>query len=598
MARGTSAGALWIAREGLKHHPDASSLLLLEARALLEEFHSAGTTDQDAPLRAKTMERLAACCRKLIEAQHYDQAAALATRALELSERDSRFALLHCRALIGAARYQEAEAATTSYLRTFPTQLRLRTFRCRCLFELGRYKEAADLAARILEVQPDDAMLQLLLCRALLEYGDLETAEQQADAALSSRPDDVALLTVRGRALLEQGRGGEFCTCLAPSAIPSGGRTTALWNVYARSLEQAGRWQEVVDWLEPVTRSGKTVTPGVYEALSSAYNRLGLADKAKQTYKELASLLSAIVPDDLATGLVKARSAGPMNLPNPTLTGHLLDRLWELADHERWSRTDWTERLCWGGGAQRILRNLMMVQPDRMEEIVALTDYGDMTAFEEIIARGQPCLLTGGHYGAYAAVVAMLVHRKIPTCVLSKYAIPPEFLPENFVCVTAASHPRIFLRSLQQAISEGRAIAVSGDIDTDLGSADKGYRLSLYGQEIDVAALPTRLAYQFGLPTLWLESLFEGERITMSSKTLATSPDNETKEAFAERWWVAYLTEMTRVLSTDPANLYFETGPVRRALLERDHRCSAGPALRVEVPWPAGTPVGVSGSAA
>lgn len=585
--QGAPGVALAIARDGLQRHPDAPSLLLLDGKAMLEQFRSDGASSRDVSARAKTSERVVACCRKLIDARHYEQAVELATRALELFKKDGRFALLHSRALIGAARYDEAQDVLVAYRETFPSQPRLKTLHCRCLLELGRHREAADLSTKILEAQPNEYIAQVLRCRALLEYGDFEKAEQQADIALSSRPGDTTLLTVKGRALLEQGRGGEFCSALTPSAIPGGGSTTALWNVYARSLEQAGRWQEIVDWLEPVVTGGGEVSPGVFEALSLAYNRLGRTDKAEEIYRKLSQGLSKIVPDDLVTGLKDARSAGPSSLPNSTLTAHVLDRLWELADQTKWTREAWTDRLRWGGGAQRILRNLIMVRSKRAHEVVALTDYVDMAAYKQAVASGRSCLITGAHYGAYGAVAAMFMDSGVPTCLLSKFAIPQEDLPDNVVRVTASSHPRLFVKAIQQAVSEGRIIIVSGDIDTDLGAADKGYRLNLFGQDVSVASMPTRLAYQFKLPSIWLEGLFAEDRFQVRSRMLMPPPrDGERRDAFAERWWAAYLDEMTRVLRYDPSNLYFESGPVRRALLQTRGYASWGATLDVKVNWP------------
>ncbi len=525
--------------------------------------------------------------RVLFELGRFEEAAETAKQALAEKPDDSALLVLHCRALFELKRHEEAEQVALKGLEANPDAEELVLWRCRSLFELGRQADVAEAAEAGLARWPDDLRLSLLLSRALLELGRFEEAAARAAAILERTPQDATALTVRGRALFALGRSKEFCSEAAPPEVSDDKNLLPLVTIYARSLESACEWDRITTWLEPHFQSGRALPLSAQEALSSAYQHLGRHDDAKGIYRRLvATTWNITLPHDLADGLMKrAIDFAPRTIPNSKMTPAVVDKLWSLADQNRWTRNEWIDRMRWGMGAQTLLRNIVMTQSPLLDQIIEQVDLEKWQDFETHILKGNSVIATGGHVGAHPAILATLIYRNIPTCVLSKYTIPDELIPKNFIFITATQDPRSTVRGIQKAVAEGRVIIVGGDNENDLETTDNGYAFLLFGQNVVAPSVPSRLAYQHKLPTIWIDALFSGNRICIKPETMLDAPRAETKDDFAVRWWESYIDRMLPILSRDPANLYMESGLIRRALLESHHPVHGARKLDLAVGW-------------
>ncbi len=565
--KGDLDAALTIVQARLREQPDTLGLHRLEVRALLDKKDFAAVLqrtrqslsgfDLDANLMIYR-------CRALLALSRFEEAEALCRQGAEKYEADGRFLALNARALYELQRFVEAERMARKALEADPSDLSLALLRCRSLFEMGHCLDATEAAEAVLAKRPKDGRFGFLRCRALLEIGHYEAAIEQAEVFLAKEPNDETLLGIKGRALLGLGRPMEFCQENPPPKLTTDVGTTPFWQIYAKALEASGSWQASIDWLEPHFKAGRKIP---YVALSTAYLRRGRRDEAEAVYRRAAEAMAAKLPQDLTAALLHSDSYQPKRIPNPTMTGAAVERLWSWADKERWSQSAWLARMRWGQGAQILLRNLLLSHADRLQELLPLVDISGLEVCERELEQGRSVIMTGGHLGAYPMALAALAMRRIPVLLVTKFAMPANYLLPYSQGISATSSPLTTFRGLREATKRPKVVFLLSDTNADLETGDRGYCFSLLDQQVVAPSFPPWLAHRLQLPTFWVQALFHGDRIRLSTAKMAEPTAEEARDAFAARWWRAHLGHMLRLTGGDPSNLYLDAGPLRQALI-------------------------------
>ncbi|MEQ8653352.1 MAG: tetratricopeptide repeat protein [Kiloniellales bacterium] len=521
-------------------------------------------------------------CRSLAKLDRNLETEEVAQRALAHHPGNKALTQFYCRALVRRGAFEAAVRVGRDGLGKHPGDYELSLLVCQSLMNLGRSLEVAEVAQRALEQVPGDRTLTRVKCAALIHRGAYEEANTEASAFLNANQQDPAFLVIKGQALLRLNRPQEYCREVAAPPLSDLKNSSGAIGIYSQCLERTGAWQAIIDYLEPGIKAGYPLPVGAQDALSAAYIKQGRKEDAESLYDSIVKAQGPQLSNDLSADIARARELFPLVLPNSEMSQTALDRLWSFADQGTWSRTEWTDRIRWGYSCQRVMMTLVMSRFKEAGTLMKLVEHCDLEPIEAEIAAGRSLVLTGGHVGAGPTVIAALVEREIPTVVLSRYATPESQLPGNVRCITASSHPLSTFRAIRDALSEPRVLVVAGDVDRDLDLSDSGYIVTLFGNDVVAQSMPPWLAHQNRLSTYWVQALFHGDRVRISSsKMLTPEPKKELKDAFAARWYDIYLRRFLGLLRAEPANLYMVNGPVFRALLDKPE--SMGSAKRLPI---------------
>lgn len=505
-------------------------------------------------------------CRSLMKLDRNLEMEKIAQRGLAHRPGDKALAQLKGKALVGRGAYEEAAELVRDALDKHPDDYELSALLCRSLVSLGRDLEAEEVAQRALSKFPGDRALTRVKCLALLHRGAYEEANTEASAFLSENQGEPVFLVIKGQALLRLNRAQDYCREVTPPPLSDFKRSSGAIGIYAQCLEQSGAWQAIIDYLEPGIKAGHPLPGSAQAALSAAYIKQGRRVDAESLYDSIVKAQEPRLAKDFSENIARIRELFPLVLPDSKLSQTALDRLWSFADQGKWSRAEWTDRICWGHSIQRLMLAWILSDLHRTSEIMKLVEHCDLDAVEAEIAAGRSLLLTGGHMGAFPAILAAFAEREVPSILVSRYAIPQARLPRNMMCLTASPHPLTTYRAIKDGLSEPRVLLLAGDMDRYLGQSERGYTVTLFGNDVLAPSTPPWIAYHTNLETYWSQAMFHGNRIRITASKMIAPEPGESKEALATRWQGSYLKRYLALLRSDPSNICMQGGPVLRAL--------------------------------
>jgi len=525
--------------------------------------------------------------RCMIRLGKYDDAASLAEELVTENPERSQYCLSLCRSLLSGERYSECESAARRGLKHNPQDLPLSKILCQCVSAQGRTKEASALSFKLLQSLPEDRALARIRCESLLAEKQYDKAAKDSSTYLSYTPNDPVLLKVRGRALLELGRPAEFCEEVEPPTFPLSANTRSLAGILALSLAKAERWERLIDWLEPSVRAGAKLPDTLQRVLLNAYQRSGRTADAKRAFESLVDSWSVDAPASLTEGLKSAAKYGPPRLPDKKMTEEIIENLWALADHRKWTRAEWLEWIRWGAGAGELLKIFTMKSPENRIEISKYVESYEIEDLRSHVSAGNAVVLTGAHIGPFQASLGALSAVNLPVTVVTNLFVPDDGNRTSIETVHLGSSRLDMVRGLYGAVRKGRAIVIPADNDHRMNAEDIRYRIRLFGTYVNVSVFPPRVAYRHRLRTYWLESCFTDSGFSVSAKRMVEPNDGEGRDEFVARWWGDYLSKYVRYLRGDPRNLYLRTGPVRRAWLGVDEPVHQSRELPLDFELPA-----------
>ncbi len=497
------------------------------------------------------------------------------------------FGYLRARALLQLSELKEANALIDQLLQEHPDDGQLKYAKCTALYRLGSFQEAADLAGQGLESSPEDTRFATMGCRALLRMGDFLKALALAEAAFQDTKSEEQLFRIRCRCLLELGLGKALRDLLvAETRVAEGGALASL-STYVKALESTGDWDEIVRVVEMYQRQKANIELSVRISLMIAYQFLGRDSDGKAVFQSLGDHWQAAKPRDLSEAFRNAEQFGPSELPNSAIPSLVLDRLWRLANREQWNKEDWLAEIRWGWGAQHLLYWTYLTDHGRRNDLQRLLIQPDFSEIQEAMGGGRSVLLVGAHLGPFAAGSLSIARANIPTAFVSVLQIPPECHAGSVYTLNFNRPAMSALRDLRSAMRAGHAIFVPGDADRGLALGDTGYRIGIFGRDVEVPSFSPRLAFQHKLVSFWCQPSFVGDRIATTIVRLPTAESGESKEDFAAKWLKAYFDIYIHSLSGHPRNLLLRNGPVWRACLPAARRdTSTARRLPVEIGIP------------
>lgn len=421
------------------------------------------------------------------------------------------------------------------------------------LAEQGRFDEAEALVARFNEQRKDDP--QFLKAVKRLERRKHRTAVEAHRKTIE-----------QGRTLLEAGDAAAALKIMRrPDDVTS--ERQANWvRLYVSALAQTGAYQEIVDLLEPhLAESGK-LGPRVQDTLGEAYERLDRVEDAQNLYRSQLFAPEVAIEGSLRSALSRAEDFRPVKVPNRSFPQQMLDRLWSLADQSKWNREDWTTLVRRGLAAEEILRGLAFSTGKHAEEMGEIVHAHDYDGLLDLSRAGKPCVAVGTHLGPIMAIVPVMKHYAIPAAMLTGLPMPNEFQTDHIKFIYTKRRSLATLREIDKAVGDGRVLCMAVDVDEGLGSGDKGYAFEIFGHKVRVFSMVTRIIHRYKLPSFVTPMLFKDDGIDATAITLPEPREDEDQDAFAARWWQAYMDHYLKILEGDPRNLTIFSGMVYRAL--------------------------------
>ncbi len=416
------------------------------------------------------------------------------------------------------------------------------------------WRRAIRSGAEEARLQPDHLPVLKKQLMLLLKYGDdtpgaddFKASLDIATRILALSPADGPLLRIAGQAFARARLNGEAARVLrlAASYDASDPITfTILADVFRREgdyTRSAGALSELVQI--------KPSDPDAWRALSSAWNRAGRSDEAKNAFVRSVELRSPHVSGDFATGLAALHG-------HPVKIGRArLDWAWRLqveagsADPTR-ARSEWDARAQWSADADQFLLDWLEVNPGSWEKIADLTEIAGIDQLSDCLRAGQGAYVAIAHLGPVMGMPCALLRSGLPFRWVSSAPAAGGGPVYQRLVSTKDMPAKAALFPLHATLTKGAIL---------LAAADSGVRREAYtpfeGQLIPVNETGARLAHWLHARCFFLDGRWSNGRMKFEVLPMAQAGCDENAESFVERWKSDYLARIGSIIRSAPENL-------------------------------------------
>jgi tetratricopeptide (TPR) repeat protein len=449
-----------------------------------------------------------------------DEAAALAMQMADSTSIDEASAASIVRTLVETGRHDDAiatgerlieEGWEHEVLRSNLAQAYLTSHR------EDRYERAIAHLREGLEIEPADVRMNMAIGEALLRTRQYEAALPHLKTACELQPKVAHQRALYARALKQVGNyekaADEFRTLL--DLQPSSPR----WARYAAgALSQSGQRKEAAELFDRFVRERRSALPRNFErGLAALWDRI---DEVK---------------------IPKAR----------------LDWAWSLSRQGINDRAEWERRAKWGHLADHYLLDWLECRSDRVHD--AMMRLADLSDAEQVLAgidRSNGMILASAHVGPmYAGPLALELLGVRSRWLASTPSVARTAYAQSLISTSEQDDMQVgkaFMLSLRKGYSV--VIAVDGAIN--LASP----RVPFEGQEITYSSFAARTAYRLGVPSVFAQPRWEGDRIGFVLKRLPDALPDESADDHAERWRQAFFDALRDYLGDAPENLRLSGG--------------------------------------
>ncbi len=491
----------------------------------------------------------------LLRAQRPDDTLSLLSEAGETEKQQSWYWSSVFRAYWIAGKFEEAQQAIERAIELDPDSTDLRLKWANLLLHRSEFAAAETAIRDLLARSPDSLPALKLACRIHVRLAHWEDALTAAQSAARMAPDDLECRSNLGSVLLSLGRPADALQALADFKAPSG--------TDSRQLAQ----------LDLLIARAQAAVGDANAAISSLQKVLQLAPDHDQATNVLAKLLieqgrSADARPLLAKVRRKQLSSMPATLAEGL--GQLAQRirqlpaespasLWAfgLADQSRWNWEDWRAAVAWSDAAWQLLLQWWKWQPEKRGEILDLIEKTDLQPLLSASAAGRGCVLAGAHVGISPAGVCLLGSLGIPFKVMGT-ADASSADEESDIVIPLRENMNSTVRDIVEHLEGGGAIGVACD-----DAIGQTIEMPFLGQQVRLPQFIPKLVRRHAAASFWWQPLWRSEKIIVELEPLPQPSDSESDDAWAERWYEAYLARLAQVYRGDPRNVRLASGIAR-----------------------------------
>ncbi|MCI4660818.1 MAG: tetratricopeptide repeat protein [Neomegalonema sp.] len=396
---------------------------------------------------------------------------------------------------------------------------------------------------------PERAELALEAAKVADLAGD-PRAEQFLDKAIALRADYAAAHRLRGVRAFEAGN--------MPDAIAALRRAIALkpepagpYEKLSKALWREGQFDEAADaMLEAVAR--RPEDPAWHRRAAIALLSAGRDDEAQTAFDHSTRLTGAGLSDCLTDDLLLSRrSFDPKRLSRKVVSW-----AWSLADQDKHDFTQWQRRAHRGLRANHILRDWIEARPEQSHQITALIDPVDAHPLAEARSLGKGVLIVGAHVGPFFAAPLMLEELGFPwQWIASNPPLGPSPALTRLISTATHSDQEISAR-MRSSLEQGELIYLLMD-----GRQYRKRRMvMLHGVAISFPRVGARLAYEHGIPSVYLRSAWQKGRLSFTFHKMPLPKAGEAFELFDARWTERFFEYLCKHLAGAPENLTLSGG--------------------------------------
>lgn len=481
-----------------------------------------------------------------------------------MADTDLKSRIQHAREAEEKGQFQKALTHWQKVTASHPNKLQGPLGEIRCYKHLGAFSKACSCAERALKRWPENPAL----LRHYAQLHKLIGAPEQALAAARKLkrvcPDDPTAARIEILSLLalqsfhEAGRKAETAVLQYPDQNKFRELYIRVWRnlpLTEQSLALSRSWfHDAPD--DPIYFQ-------FHLDCLAAFSRASEVKDAKQLHAS-ASFGGLRIDDPLL--FQKALDTPPPLTPSTTTLSRRIAEVLRPADMP-FSRFE--EEAKWGVNANKTALTAFTDLAMEVVEMEGVFSRVDLKPVQACLARGKGCLLVTSHHGPGAAA-AWYLDRHLPhfkrignqrNLMLSNRQ-PSDDAPNTQASILIGASPLPHLRQIIRDLSNGHALALACDGNLFRSTLDA----PLLNGTVRIWDLPARLNHRLGVPTVWCQAYWDGNKIALDFTEIEVLPrpkDPETHERF---WAQRYANLLEDHLRRGPRNYSYSSIFWSRAL--------------------------------
>lgn len=490
----------------------------------------------------------------LLQSGEVEQAGAHAESLVDRLEELPRLAYMALLALVRSGRVDTAADAALELAEADIEDEQLAIAVVRTLLDADRPEKVIEVARRFIAEGWDGPMIRSYLGYAYMasqEPERYESAIAQFQAAIEERPDDVRMNTSMGEALLRL-RSYEAAIPYLEKASRLQPQVAQARALYARALKQAGRYDEAAAEFRQLLEMQPTSSRWRRYA-AGALSQAGHRKEAEKLFHSFVSDRRKALPKRFDQGLEALWDrVDTVKLPKARL-----DWAWSLSTDGTNDREEWERRARWGNLADHYLLDWLECRDDRVHEAMAqLADLAEPERALASVDTSNGVILASAHIGPmYAGPLALELMGVRSRWLASTPSVARTSYAQSLISTSDQDDMQV-ARSFMTSLREGYAVVIAVDGAINLAAP----RVPFEGQEMTYSSFASRTAHRVGAPSFFCAPKWEGDRIAFVLRQMPDPMPDESADAHAERWRVAFLSALRDYLGGGPENLRLSGG--------------------------------------
>ncbi|MDQ3245670.1 MAG: tetratricopeptide repeat protein [Pseudomonadota bacterium] len=424
----------------------------------------------------------------------------------------------------------------------------------RTLVETGSHDQAIETGERLLDEGWEHEVIRSHLAQAyLLSHREdrYERAIEHLHQGLDIDPDDVRMNMAMGEALLRS-RNYEASLPHLRKACELQPKVAHQRALYARALKQVGRFAEAAREFRTLLELQPS-SPRWARYAAGALAQAGSRKEGAELFDKFVAERRATLPRNFEQGLKALWD----RLDSAKIPAARLDWAWELRGDRTNDREDWERRAKWGHLADHYLLDWLECREDRVQDaMIRLADLEDADRALATIDRSKGMILASAHLGPmYAGPLALELLGVRSRWLASTPTVARTAYAESLISTSEQDDMQV-AKAFMLSLRKGYSVIIAVDGAINLAAP----RIQFEGQEITYSSFAARTAHRIGVPSVFAQPRWEGDRIGFVIKQLPDPLPDEDVEIFAERWRDAFLSEIRDYLSGAPENLRLSGG--------------------------------------
>ncbi|MGH6802378.1 MAG: hypothetical protein ACREC3_03305 [Methyloceanibacter sp.] len=226
--------------------------------------------------------------------------------------------------------------------------------------------------------------------------------------------------------------------------------------------------------------------------------------------------------------------------------------LWPRLNLPVSSKTDWLVRLRWGLRINYLLRDWLLANRERLDELDEVVEPPDWSLLANAKEQGKPIVVAGAHLGPASVAIRYLDrldHSLVMAIGNPLYSLAMGSKP--FVSA-AEMHNIVQLRDILTGLG---TVYLAGD-----GRRGRSrFPANLFGATVFLREGAAALARLSQAQAFWYAARWVGNRIKLDLIPGPAAMENESREAWNARWFSFYMAQFESYLLAGPENVRSKT---------------------------------------